>query len=424
MSLYKDLQWRGLVHSATDGLEELLAKDRVVAYIGFDPSAKSLHVGSLLPLTVLARLQRAGHAPIAILGGATGLIGDPSGKRTERPLLDNKVVEDNVEAIREQISRFLDFDRSSNPARVLNNAEWFEPMGALEFLRELGKHFTINQMLSKESVKRRLGTDDGLSFTEFSYMLLQAYDYLVLNRDYDCCLQLGGSDQWGNIIAGIELIRKVRGERVHGMVFPLVTSASGIKFGKTEGGAVWLDGELTSPFRFYQFWFNTDDRDVTRYLKYFTWLSVEEIDQLERSVRTTPQERASQVALARELTKAVHGEHAAASAERASRVLFGEEVAGLAATEVGEIFGDAPSSTIERTRLTGRGMAITDLLLTCGLASSKNEARRLITSGGVYLNNRRWSADSNRVSIDDAIEGRILVLRKGQKDYHLIELKE
>src|ERR1700730_13675685 len=290
MNFYEDLKWRELIHSATDGLEDLLVSDRLIAYIGFDPSAKSLHVGSLLPLTVLARLQRAGHSPVAIVGGATGLIGDPSGKNAERPLLGKKEVEENLEGIRKQVSKFLDFDGPRNPARILNNADWLEPMGTLEFLREVGKYFTINHMLSKESVKRRLGTDEGLSFTEFSYMLLQAYDYLVMNRNYDCQLQMGGSDQWGNIIAGIELIRKVCGERVHGLVFPLVTSTSGIKFGKTESGAVWLDADLTSPYRFYQFWFNTDDRDVARYLKYFTWLSSEEINHLEQSASKRPEE--------------------------------------------------------------------------------------------------------------------------------------
>src|SRR5205807_6019343 len=294
MNLFDEFKWRGMLHEATPDLREVLAKEKVTAYIGFDPSAPSLHVGSLLPIMGLARLQRFGHTPIAIAGGGTGLIGDPSGKTKERQLLSNEQVEENLVGIKEQLSHFLDFNAKENPASIVNNADWLGPITMMEFLRDVGKHFTVNSLLGKEAISRRLESDEGISFTEFSYPLLQAYDYLVLHDRFGCSLQLGGSDQWGNILAGIDLIRRLRGARAHGLVFPLVTTSAGVKFGKTEAGTVWLGAKLTSPYRFYQFWLNTDDRDAITYLKFFTWLSAAEISLLEEKLRLAPETRAAQ----------------------------------------------------------------------------------------------------------------------------------
>src|SRR6059036_1902244 len=320
-NIYDEFQWRGMLYEATPDLREVLANEKLTAYIGFDPSAASLHVGNLLPVMGLARLQRFGHTPIAIAGGGTGLIGDPSGKTKERQLLTHEQVEENLVGIREQLSRFLDFDAKENPARIVNNADWLRPITMMEFLRDVGKYFTVNNLLGKEAISRRLESDEGISFTEFSYPLLQAYDYLVLYDRFGCSLQMGGSDQWGNIVAGIDLIRRVRGARAHALVFPLVMTSAGIKFGKTEAGAVWLDPKLTSPYRFYQFWLNTEDSDVVKYLKFFTWLAKEEISELEENVRTKPEERKAQRRLAREVTAMLHGETALESAVRASEVL-------------------------------------------------------------------------------------------------------
>src|SRR5436190_15225373 len=307
-----------MVSDATEGLADLLAKQSVTAYIGFDPTASSLHVGSLLTVMGLARLQRFGHTPIAIVGGGTGMIGDPSGKSQERVLLDAGQIAVNVAGIRRQLERFLDFDAANNAARIVNNAEWLATIDLLSFLRDVGKHFTVNYMLQKESISRRLESEDGMSFTEFSYLLLQAYDFLQLFDRLGCALQMGGSDQWGNITAGIDLIRKVRGKKAHGLVMPLVTTASGVKFGKTEAGTVWLDPERTLPFRFYQFWLNTDDRDVVPYLKYFTFLDRAVIDALGDTTRAAPAAREGQRVLAREVTTLVHGAEQAARAEHAS----------------------------------------------------------------------------------------------------------
>src|SRR6266404_9163712 len=307
-NLYGEFQWRGMLYEATPDLREVLAKEKVTAYIGFDPSAPSLHVGSLLPVMGLARLQRFGHKPIAIAGGGTGLIGDPSGKTKERQLLSNEQVEANLVGIKEQLGRFLDFRAKDNPASIVNNADWLGPITMMEFLRDVGKHFTVNSLLGKEAISRRLESDEGISFTEFSYPLLQAYDYLVLYDRFGCGLQLGGSDQWGNILAGIDLIRRLRSARAHGLVFPLVTTSAGVKFGKTEAGAVWLDPKLTSPYRFYQFWLNTDDRDAIIYLKFFTWLSQAEIEELAESVRTEPEKRRAQRELARHVIKLFQGD--------------------------------------------------------------------------------------------------------------------
>jgi len=420
VNVFHELGWRGLVYGASEGVEQYLAENRATLYIGFDPTAASLHVGSLLPIMSLARMQRAGHRPIALVGGGTGLIGDPSGKTQERQLLSAEQVEENCRGIREQLARFLDFESKTNPALLLNNAEWLTSISLVEFLREIGKYFTVNYMLAKESVRSRLAQEDGISYTEFSYLLLQSYDFLVLHDRYGCTLQMGGSDQWGNITAGAELIRRLRQGRAYGLVCPLVTTAGGVKFGKTEAGAVWLDAALTSPYRFYQFWLNTADDDVARYLKYFTWLGEDEIMELEAAQRAAPSERPAQRRLAREVTALVHGETAAERAVRSSAVLFGGQIDDLGAADVLEIFDDVPSSRLAGGRLSGEGAALVDLMVESGLAASKGAARRLIRDGGAYVNNRRAADERLRLRGGDLVDGRLLILRKGQKSYHLL----
>src|SRR5918993_6032907 len=350
MTLFEEFEWRGMLYDATDGAREALAREKVTAYIGFDPTASSLHVGSLLPIMALARLQKFGHSPIALVGGGTGMIGDPSGKSAERSLMSIEEIDANARGMRAQLERFLDFTAAPNAARMINNADWLRKVGLLEFLRDTGKHFTVNYILAKESVKRRLGGDEGISFTEFSYLLLQAHDYLHLHRTTGCTLQLGGSDQWGNIVAGCDLIRKVEGGRAHGLVLPLVTTSAGTKFGKTEAGTVWLDPQRTSPFKFYQFWLNADDRDVVKYLKFFTWLDRATIDALEQTVTDAPEKREAQRTLAREMTTMVHGADELERAERASQVLFGGSLAGVSTADLLMVFEDVPSITLPAAR--------------------------------------------------------------------------
>ncbi len=421
--LFSEFEWRGMVSEATEGVRDMLAREKITAYIGFDPTASSLHVGSLLTAMGLARLQRFGHTPIAIVGGGTGMIGDPSGKTVERQLLTREQIDQNVAGIRAQLERFLDFDTPKNPARIVNNADWLAAFDLLGFLRDTGKYFTVNYMLQKESVNRRLESEEGISYTEFSYLLLQARDFLELFDRHRCTLQMGGSDQWGNITAGIDLIRKLRAQKAHGLVWPLMTTASGTKFGKTEAGTVWLDPSRTSPFRFYQFWLNTDDRDVATYLKFFTFLDENTIAALERAVVDAPQAREAQRVLAQEVTGVVHGREAVARAERASALLFGEGITELNADDVLAVFDDVPSSEMEAGRFDGEGVAVSELLATSGLASSRSEATRLIRSGGVYVNNRRVAGDRDRLVRAQAIAGQLFLLRKGQRQNHLIKLR-
>lgn len=421
-NFFDELTWRGLVSDATEGLSSLLGQERVTAYIGFDPTASSLHVGNLIPVMALARLQRYGHSPIAIVGGGTGMIGDPSGKSLERTLLSMAQVEAHLAGVRSQLERFLDFNASSNPARIVNNADWLATIDLLTFLRDAGKHFTVNYMLQKESVNRRLEGEEGISYTEFSYLLLQAYDYLQLFDRYGCVLQMGGTDQWGNITAGIDLIRRVRAKKVHGLVMPLVTTASGVKFGKTESGAVWLDPKRTSPFKFYQFWLNTDDRDVIGYLKYFTFLDRPHIDALDQAARAAPEKREAQRTLAQEVTTLVHGADHVARAEHASSLLFGEDITALPADEVLAVFEDVPSTELAAHELEPDGIGIVDLMVRARAAPSKGEARRLVQSGGVYLNNRRTSDPQARIGREQAIGGRVFVLRKGPRQQFVIRL--
>lgn len=422
MNLFEELEWRGMLYEATPELREVLAREKLTAYIGFDPSAASLHVGSLLPIMGLARAQRFGHTPIAIAGGGTGMIGDPSGKTKERQLLSREQVEANVSGIKEQLAHFLDFRATENPASIVNNADWLAPITMMEFLRDVGKHFTVNSLIGKEAISRRLESEEGISFTEFSYPLLQAYDYLVLHDRYKCTLQMGGSDQWGNILAGVDLIRRVRGAKAHALVFPLVTTSSGVKFGKTEAGAVWLDAKLTSPYRFYQFWLNTDDREVIAYLKYFTWLSQVEISDLEESLRTEPEQRKAQKELGRQVTAMLHGETELEKAVRASEVLFGKEISGLSVNEILDIFADVPSTELEKSKVESDGFTLGDALVLSGLAPSKGEAKRLVQGGGVAVNNIRADDARKAITMSEFIDGQVLVLRKGAKHFHVIRI--
>lgn len=422
VNVLDELGWRGLLYDRTEGLDAVLASSKITAYIGFDPTASSLHVGSLLPIMSLVRLQRFGHTPIALVGGGTGLIGDPSGKANERALLTVEQVEANAAGIHAQLERFLDFGHASNAARMVNNADWLRRVSLIEFLRDTGKHFTVQSMMARESVKRRLGSDDGLSFTEFSYQLLQAYDYLVLNERHGCTLQAGGSDQWGNIVAGCDLIRRVRGTKAHGLVLPLVTTSAGTKFGKTEAGTVWLDAARTSPFRFYQFWLNTDDRDVEQHLKWFTSMGEAEIAALLEEHRKAPDKRQAQRALARAITHVVHGDDALSRAERATAVLFGGRLADADPDDVLTVFDDVPSIEIDRAALEA-GIAAAELAVHAGLTASKGEANRLIRQGGLYANDRRLGESDARIGTSDLIGAQVVVLRKGQRERRVVKVR-
>jgi tyrosyl-tRNA synthetase len=423
MNLFEEFRWRGMVQDATEGVEDALSGDPVHAYIGFDPTAASLHVGTLVPIMGLVHLQRAGHHPIILCGGGTGLIGDPSGKTDERQLLTAELVAENVEGIRKQLEHHLDFDCDTNPAITVNNLDWLGGLGLIDFLRDIGKHFSVNMLMKKESVRRRLENEEtGISYTEFSYALLQAYDFLELNRRYDCTLQMGGSDQWGNITAGIDLIRRETRTRAHGLTYPLMTNAAGRKFGKSEDGNVWLDPELTSPYRFYQFWVNVDDRDVAKFTRFFSLRSREEIEALEVELAERPHERAAHRALAEEMTARVHGAAGLDRAKRASEVLFGGSLEGLGADDIADIFSDVPSHEVARTELE-TGLGVVDLLAQTELVSSRGDARRSIEGGGVYLNNGRVENVETTVDASHAVEGRFLVLRKGKKRYHLVRVR-
>jgi tyrosyl-tRNA synthetase len=423
--LAEDLRFRGLIHQLTDPeLEKRLDFDQLTAYTGFDPTADSLHVGHLLQICNLRRLQLAGHRPIAVAGGGTGFVGDPGGKSEERSLLNEEELASNLEGIRAQLGQFLDFDpqREGGPALLVNNADWLRPMSLFTFLRDVGKHFTVNNMVAKDSVKSRLSrADQGISYTEFSYMLLQAYDFLHLFETFGCRLQLGGSDQWGNITMGTELVRKVRHQEVWGLTTPLVVKADGTKFGKTESGSVWLDPARTSPYALYQFFLRSEDSVVGSYLRYFTFLGHDEILALDEATVAHPEQRASQRELARQVCTLVHGADETARAEQAGRALFSEEVAGLDERSLLEVFAEAPSTTVDRTRLDSPGLSLVDLLVETGLVPSRGRARTTIEQGGAYVNNRRQDDPGYTVDPTDLIDGRYLVLRRGKKDYHLVK---
>ena len=420
---YDELKWRGLVYDHTEQVPEVLAKEKVSVYNGFDPTADSLHIGNLVPLMVMARLQRFGHTPILLAGGGTGMVGDPSGRSSERNLLTVEQIEANLEKVKAQLASVLDFEVKSNPAVMVNNGDWLSKLNLLEFLRDTGKHFTVNYMLAKDSVKSRIEREDGISYTEFSYMLLQAYDFLHLYENYGCTMQTGGSDQWGNIVAGVELIRKVKGEKANAMVFPLITQADGSKFGKTAAGTnAWLDPQRTSPYRFYQFWLNSDDADVINYMQYFTWLTQSEIAEYQHLVDERPEQREAQRRLAQDLTRMIHGETAVSKSEQAAKVLFRGDLDGLDSSDIQDIFADVPSSALPKSELEGEGFSVVDLLVDAGLAQSKGDARRTIQGGGVYLNSQRIEDAGQMVTINDAFEGQFLVLRKGRKKYHLVKI--
>jgi tyrosyl-tRNA synthetase len=414
----EDLRFRGLVHQVTD--ERLWARldnEPLTLYIGFDPSNSSLHIGSLLQLALLRRFQLAGHRPIALAGGGTGMIGDPGGRTDERQLLSAEQLAANLEGIRPQLARFIDLE----DGLVLDNSTWLSDLSVIEFLRDIGKHFTVNQMVAKEAVRSRFERpDQGISYTEFSYMLLQAYDFLRLHEDYGCGLQVGGSDQWGNITMGVELIRKLSGKLAHGMTTPLVLKADGTKFGKSVSGAVWLDAQLTSPFRFYQFLLQTEDAVVSEYLRYFTFLDHGEIAVLDAETAEHPERRAAQRALAHEVTVLVHGEEETSHAEHASRALFGEEIASLDERTLLDVVGEAPSSDVARSQLSAGELSLVDALVSSGLVASRGEARRTIAQGGAYVNNRRVDDADRVLSTGDLLHDRYVVLRRGRRDYHLL----
>lgn len=428
MNVLDEFRWRDMLYDMTEGAEDVLTKEKIVVYAGFDAQGPSLHVGHLIPVMGLLHMQRYGHTPIALLGGGTSMVGDPSGKSKERALLSWEMIAANVENIREQLSRFLEFEKEGNAARMRNNADWLRPIGLMEFLRDTGKHFTIQQMLAKDSVKQRLEKEEGLSFTEFSYMLLQAFDFLTLFRQEGCTFQIGGSDQWGNITAGTDLVRKVGGGKAHAVVFPLLTTASGEKFGKTanlsgEMDSVWLDAEKTSPYKFYQYWINADDADVGKYLRLFTLLSREEIEALDRQVQEAPERREAQKRLAEEITRLVHGEAGLRSAQQASAVLFGGDIAGLSASELMGIFADVPSISVAGSQLGDGGVALVDLVVQAGFEQSKGRARTLIEGGGVSVNNQKVTDKDAVIRAGDAIDGRVLVMRKGKKEYRLVKVE-
>ena len=442
-SYLDELAWRGLLFQYTEGAGEMLTAGPIVAYCGFDPTARSLHVGNLIPVMGLAHLQRAGHRPIVLVGGGTGMIGDPSGRTSERQLNSLEVVEENVRGIRHQLERFLDFSGPQG-ALMRNNAEWLMNLGAIEFMRDVGKHFTVNYMTAKDSVKSRL--ESGISYTEFSYMLLQAYDFLELYKREGVRMQIGGSDQWGNITAGVELIRRSVGVEAHCVTLPLVTTASGAKFGKSEAGAVWLDPSLTSPYKFYQFWINADDRDVAKYLRYFTLLTREAIEGLEASASERPEAREAQRALAMDVTTRVHGAEAARDAADASRLVFdrGADPHQFASTVLESLTQELPSAAVDlrtsngvasvttadgsavtiplKNGSDGAGVDVLDAFVVTGLVKSKGDARRLLQQGGLYANGEKLNPENSVLSVHRAIHGTYYVLRKGGREIAIVRL--
>lgn len=424
-----ELEWRGLYADSTDreALAQRLATGPLALYCGFDPTADSLHVGNLVPLFALRRFQLAGHHPIALAGGATGMVGDPSGKSDERNLQTPEQVAHNIAAVRAQLSKFLEFDAAktpaNNPARLVNNGDWIGPMSFLEFLRDVGKYVTVNSMVAKDSVRSRMeDRASGISFTEFSYMLLQGYDFFHLRKTFNCELQVGATDQWGNITVGTELTRKKLGATVWGLVFPLLTKSDGTKYGKTATGTVWLDPKKTSPYRFYQFFVNADDADVIKLLKTLTFLSRDEITALETELAANPGARAAQKALAREMTTLVHGTDALAAALKASEILFGGSLDGVTEEIFHDVVGEVPTKDLERAKLDGAGAPIIDLVVAAGLEPSKGAARKSLEAGGVYLNNIR--VDHTRtVTPTDLLFGKYLLLRKGKRSYAVLTAK-
>ncbi len=419
--IISDLTWRGLIHQTTDDkLQEWLNAAGRALYAGFDPTADSLHVGSLMPLLILRRFQKAGHRPIALVGGATGMIGDPSGKSEERKLLDVDTLRTNVAGIESQVRMLLDFE-GPQAAHVVNNFDWMQSFSYLDFLRDIGKNFPVNVMMAKDSVKSRLERSDvGLSYTEFSYMLLQAYDFVHLHGKHGCELQLGASDQWGNITAGIDLARRMKSVQLYGLTCPLLTKADGTKMGKTETGTVWLSAARTSPYAFYQYWVNLDDADAGKCLRFLTELGREEVETLDVARAANPGQRESQKRLAEELTRLIHGEEGLASAKRATEIFFGAEIGDLSDKQLSEIFADVPSRELPRAQLESEGLVIVDALVEAGLAKNKSDGRRTVEQGGAYVNNRRIASHDTKLTIKDLASETVMVLRSGKKKYALL----
>ena len=417
----EELKYRGLVNDYSDPeeLERLLVTEPVVLYCGFDPTADSLHIGHLLPMMTLQRFQMAGHKPIALAGGGTGLIGDPSGKTVERTLNPREVVESWVEKIKKQLSIFLDFNSKTNPAQLLNNYDWISQLNVIEYLRDIGKHFSVNAMLAKDSVKSRLENRDvGISYTEFSYMILQSYDYYWLAQNHGCKLQIGGSDQWGNITTGIDLIRRTLQSPAYALTLPLITTSEGKKFGKTEAGAVWLDASKTSPYQFYQFWINITDQDVIKFIKYFTFLDRDTISQLESAVRDRPEKREAQQRLAHEVTTMIHGRSEADLARLTAAALFKGELSSLTEGQLKDALAGVPTTYLKEGR--GGEMSLLDLVVETGLSPSRSRGRTDIESGAIYVNDIRETDQGRKLSDLARLHRKYIVLRKGKKNYHLV----
>jgi len=448
VNILEELKWRGLLADCTDAAElekkvgqasslsnetgKMPVPQPITLYCGFDPTADSLHVGNLVPLMALRRFQLLGHHPIAVAGGATGMVGDPSGKTQERQLLTKEILERNIASVKEQLKHLLDFDTKQNPARLMDNASWTANVSFLDFLRDIGKHFSVNQMVAKESVRARMEDRDvGISYTEFSYMLLQAFDFMVLRRDHNCELQIGGSDQWGNITAGIDLCRKKLGKTVYGLTLPLITNADGTKFGKTEAGAIWLDPKKTSVYKFYQSWINTDDRDIIRYLKYFmlpkdaadVLPARERINELETKHAENPDARVPHKKLAAAMTFLIHGNEAMQSCQMASDVLFGGSIDLVKEDYFDIIRAEIPTIEVKITKLGGMGLPLIELLVQSDLCSSKGQARKDIEGGGIYVNNKRESNATRSITLRDLLFGKHLLLRKGKKNYVVVTAK-
>src|SRR5699024_1779130 len=420
MDIIEDLQKRGLIHQTTDleGLRQHLNQGQVTLYCGFDPTADSLHIGHLVPIMMLKRFQKAGHKPIALIGGGTGMIGDPSGRSTERTLNEEEVVKEYTESIKQQIAKLLEFDKGENPVVARNNYEWLSDMTVIDLLRGAGKHFGINYMLAKESVSARI--EEGITYTEFSYMILQSLDFLKLYEEENCTLQIGGSDQWGNITAGMELIRRSREDEeedinVCGLTVPLITKADGTKFGKTAGGAIWLDPEKTSPYEFYQFWINTDDRDVINFLRYFTFVSNKEFEALEVEVRERPEDRVAHKRLAEEMTRMVHSQEALEQAQKITDVLFSGDLKQLTVSDIEQAFKDVPTYQSDE-----KEVGLVDLLVNASISSSKRQAREDITNGAIYINGERQTDQQYTLSKEDQIEDTFTIIRRGKKRYFVI----
>ena len=427
-NVVEDLKWRGALSDATPDAEDLLINNKITCYNGFDPTSDTLHIGNMLPLMCLARMQRHGHTPIAILGGGTGMIGDPSGRADERNLLTIEKIDKNAEMIRGQLAHFLDFDVKTNPAKLINNADWLRPANLIEFLRDIGKHFSVNSMIRRESVRSRMERGGGMSYTEFSYALLQAYDFLMLYEREDCTFQSGGTDQWGNILDGVDLIRRKYGadksgqSLAHGIAFPLITDSKGDKLGKSVGVAPALDPGKFSPYRLFQFFFNTDDADVIRYIKLFTWLGPDEIEPLEHAVKEQPGKREAQRVLAEQITEIVHGTSGLEQAKRVTRAFFRGEFNALSAQELADVFEGSSSTEILKSDIEARSISFEDLAVSTTLARSLSDARRTVQQGGMYLNSERVEDSARAITSEDLLDGNLIVIRRGRREHRLVRV--